>query len=339
LSVATLDAALLGAEPIVVAEILRGLVDGPTLIRAEGRWPDRIADAARNALGHVAAVTVAVGPPSSVPPDAFDLVLTEDAVAGVEAAFLRAPLAGVAGALLLRSAPRPLLDGLVAESATYSTLQAGAEFLAWRAARPVRAVADTGGPRVRVDEHPGLREIVLVRPGRHNALDVRMRDALHAAFVDAATTADPVLLRGEGPSFCSGGDLDEFGMFPDPALAHLVRLDRSLALAVAAVADRLVVALHGSCLGAGIELPAFARHVLAADDARLGLPEQALGLVPGAGGTVSIARRAGRHAALAMLLRDGTVDAEHGRTLGLVDEVVPLEGLRERAIAVATGLA
>ena len=112
-----------------------------------------------------------------------------------------------------------------------------------------------------------------------------------------------------------------------------------MALAVAALADRLVVALHGPCLGAGIELPAFARHVLAADDARLGLPEQALGLVPGAGGTVSIARRAGRHAVLAMLLRGGAVDAERGRALGIIDEVVPLDSLRTRALEIAAELA
>ena len=339
MGVATLDAALLGADPLVVAEALRDLVEGTTFLEIQGDWPDSLPGVALDALATVTAVTVAIDAPATVPIEAFDLALAGHAVGEVEAAFHRAPLAAVAGALLLRSAPRPLFDGLVAESATYSTLQAGPEFLAWRAARPVRAVPDADGPRVRVEQHRGLREIVLVRSSRHNALDVRMRDALHTALVDAMRSDEPVVLRAEGPSFCSGGDLDEFGTFPDPALAHLVRLDRSLALAVAALADRLVVALHGPCLGAGIELPAFARHVLAADDARLGLPEQALGLVPGAGGTVSIARRAGRHAVLAMLLRGGAVDAERGRALGIIDEVVPLDSLRTRALEIAAELA
>jgi len=342
LGVATLDAALLGTDPLVVAELLRGTIDGATLVRIEGAWPDHLTDDVRGVLGAAPAVTIAVDAPPEVGADPFDLSVPDAAAASaLEAAFRRAPLAGVAGALLLRGAPRALFDGLVAESATYSMLQAGPEFRAWRAARPTRAPGrpDAAEPRVRVEEHPGVREIVLVRTGRHNALDVPMRDALHDALLDAARSPTPVVLRGDGPSFCSGGDLDEFGTFPDPVLAHLVRLDRSLALAVAALADRLVVALHGSCLGAGIELPAFARIVLAADDARLGLPEQAIGLVPGAGGTVSIARRSGRHAVLDLLLRDGTVDAEHGRTTGMVDEVVPFAALRDRAFEAAAGLA
>src|SRR5215831_14446168 len=112
-----------------------------------------------------------------------------------------------------------------------------------------------------------------------------MRDELYAAL---DSTTGPIVLLGDGPSFCSGGDLDEFGTFPDPAIAHLVRLTRSVAALIAGARDRIVVGLHGMCLGAGIELPAFARHVVAAEDARLGLPELGLGLIPGAGGTVSL---------------------------------------------------
>ncbi len=335
--VATLDAALLGAEPIVVDEMLRETVDGPTLLRIEGSWPDPISESARHALARVAAVTVAVGAPGASA-DAFDLIIDNNGFDALAAAFQRAPLAAVAGALLLRSAPRPILDGLVAESATYSTLQAGPEFRAWRTARPARSVPDAEAPRVLVHHHPEVCEIVLVRAGRHNALDVRMRDALHSALVEAARTDRPVVLRADGPSFCSGGDLDEFGSFPDPAQAHLIRLDRSLALAVDAIADRLVVALHGSCLGAGIELPAFAGQVIAADDARFGLPEQALGLVPGAGGTVSLPGRIGRHATLAMLLQEGTTNAMQANAIGLVDEVVPVVELRGRALAIAATL-
>lgn len=339
MGVATLDTALLGAEPAVLAEHLHGLLDGPTLVWTRGTTPATIATGVQEVLTRIPALTVAVD--GATPSDLVDLSVTDDMTGDLEAAFGRAPLAAVAGALLLRAAPRPLFDGLVTESATYSALQAGPEFLAWRAARPgsnAAALADHDEPRVRVARHEGFHEIVLTRPGRHNALDVRMRDALHAALADAAWSSEPVLLRGEGPSFCSGGDLDEFGTFPDPTTAHLVRLDRSLAVAVAAIADRLVVALHGSCLGAGIELPAFARHVVAADDAQLGLPEQSMGLVPGAGGSVSIARRAGRHAMLALLLHNSTIEAEHARAIGLIDEVVAPEALRDRAVAAATGM-
>ena len=180
---------------------------------------------------------------------------------------------------------------------------------------------------------------MLTRADRHNALDVAMRDQLHAALVEAGGGDGPILVRGDGPSFCSGGDLDEFGTFPDPVIAHVIRLQRSLASVFDALAGRLVVAVHGACLGAGIELPAFARHVIAAEDASIGLPEQGIGLVPGAGGTVSITRRVGARRVLSLLLRDGTITATEARAWGLVDEVVPADHLRAHAVEIAESLA
>jgi enoyl-CoA hydratase/carnithine racemase len=227
----------------------------------------------------------------------------------------------------------------VAESTTYSMLQAGPEFDAWRAAHPPRPADDDDAPRVDIRREGVVTEIVLTRTARHNALDVAMRDQLHAALVEAGAGHGPILVRGDGPSFCSGGDLDEFGTFSDPVIAHVVRLQRSLAGAFDTLARRLVVAIHGACLGAGIELPAFARHVIAAADATIGLPEQGIGLVPGAGGTVSMTRRAGSRHVLSLLLRDGTITAEEARSWGLVDEVVPAGRLRARAIEIAESLA
>ena len=128
-------------------------------------------------------------------------------------------------------------------------------------------------------------------------------------------------LSGNGPSFCSGGDLGEFGSFPDPATAHVTRLTRSPARLAHLLADRLHVHLHGACMGAGIEVPAFARHVTAAPDTRIALPEVALGLVPGAGGTVSIPRRIGRHRTAALALSGSTIDAATALAWGLVDEI------------------
>ena len=179
---------------------------------------------------------------------------------------------------------------------------------------------------------------VLIRPARHNALDTKLRDDLHSALAEAQVRSGPVIVRAEGPSFCSGGDLDEFGTFPDPPRAHAIRLGRSLAWQFHRHRDRLVVGLHGACLGAGIELPAFTAHVVAAGDTRCGLPELAMGLVPGAGGTVSIPRRVGRARFLELMLLDGTVDATTARELGLVDEVVPVSDLDARLLGVAESL-
>jgi enoyl-CoA hydratase/carnithine racemase len=88
---------------------------------------------------------------------------------------------------------------------------------------------------------------------------------------------------------------------------------------VAAVADRVTAHLHGACVGSGIELPAFAGLVVAAPSTRISLPEVRLGLVPGAGGTVSITRRMGRHRTARLALTGEVLDAATARRWGLVD--------------------
>jgi enoyl-CoA hydratase/carnithine racemase len=233
------------------------------------------------------------------------------------------PIASGALARLLRSADRRGIDeGLVAESATYSTLQAGPEFARWRSGRPRRA-REPRDHAVTLDRDGDRLTITLDRPHVRNALDTMMRDELVEAFV--LVSLDPsiaeVHLRGAGADFCSGGDLDEFGTFVDPASAHLVRLDRSVGRMIAAVAGRVTAHLHGACVGSGIELPAFAGRVEAATDAFVQLPEVGLGLVPGAGGTVSLTRRIGRHRTAELALTRRRVDAATAVRWGLIDSL------------------
>ena len=235
----------------------------------------------------------------------------------------RCPLAATALAVLLRGQlHRSIDEGLAAESAVYSTLQAGPEFATWRAAHVARPVVDTSPTVISARSGPSL-DVTLNRPHRHNAVSRLLRDelveALAVALVDDTITE--VVLRGAGASFCSGGDLDEFGELPDPATAHAVRLTRSPARAIARIGDRTTTYLHGACIGAGIEWAAFSARVVAAPDARIALPEVGFGLVPGAGGTVSLPRRIGRHRTAWLALTRRTIDARTARSWGLVDEI------------------
>ncbi len=256
-----------------------------------------------------------------------DVVAAEDdpALAHIEQNLTDHPVTARALALLLRGASRRSVeDGLVAESATYSVLQSGPEYAAWRTAHPARADRDPG-PRVRTDRRDATLVVTLARPRRLNALDAQMRDELVDALALAA--ADPgitrVELRGEGRAFCAGGDLDEFGSRPDPATAHLVRLERSVARALAWLETPTVSYLHGACMGSGIELAAFTTTVVAAEDTQIALPEIGLGLVPGAGGTVSLPRRIGRLHTAWLAFSGCTIDATTARAWGLVDELAP----------------
>ncbi len=243
----------------------------------------------------------------------------DDIVAVVE----RNPVAATALVLCLRQAPPSLGRALVAESATYSVLQSGAEFKEWRAAHRIRKARDGEGPAVQMERVGDRLELVLNRPRVRNALDRAMRDALLEGLTLAAADASitDVVLRGAGPSFCSGGDLDEFGSFTDPAAAHLVRVAASIGRAIAALGPRLVARVHGPCAGSGVELAAFAARVVARADFSAALPEVGLGLIPGAGGTASVTRRIGRHRMALLALCGASIDAATALRWGLVDEV------------------
>lgn len=214
----------------------------------------------------------------------------------------------------------PVPEALVVESLAYSMLLAGPDFAAWRAAHPRRTVAAETAPAVRLDRRGDLLTVALSRPRRHNAFDSVMRDALVEALEVPRYDSDlRVDLRGDGPSFCSGGDLEEFGTAQDAGQAHLMRLQQSVGLRLHELAARTTAHLHGSCIGAGIELPAFAGHVVADSTTRIQLPELSLGLIPGAGGTVSLTRRVGRWRTAYLALSGAVLDAPTAQRWGLVD--------------------
>ncbi|GAV43212.1 2,3-dehydroadipyl-CoA hydratase [Streptomyces acidiscabies] len=228
-------------------------------------------------------------------------------------------------ALMLRQLLRmelPVRQALEAESLAYSTLLGSSGFRAWRESRAVRAVPVAEEP-VLVDREGGFLRITLNHPARRNSHSAQMRDALTAA-VDLAVqdlSIREVVLDANGPEFNSGGDLGEFGTVTDLATTHLIRTSAGAARRLHAVRDRLTSRIHGHCIGAGIELPAFAGRVVAAPDTRIRLPELDLGLIPGAGGTVSIPRRIGRHRTLYLVLSGRELEVGTALEWGLVDSV------------------
>ncbi len=164
--------------------------------------------------------------------------------------------------------------------------------------------------------------VELARPAVHNAVDAATRDRL--TDVLAAIARDPsvrVVLSGRGPTFCAGGDLGEFGTAPDPVTAHVWRTTRGPARWLVALADRLEVRVHGACVGAGVEMAAFAGRVVAAPGTTFRLPEVAMGLIPGAGGTVSVPARVGRSRTAWLALSGATLDASTALAWGLVDAI------------------
>jgi enoyl-CoA hydratase/carnithine racemase len=143
---------------------------------------------------------------------------------------------------------------------------------------------------------------------------------LRLALVD--DEIELVRVRGNGPGFCSGGDLAEFGLIADAAVAHAIRTTRSIGRLLRQLGDRVEVTLHGACIGAGIEFPVFAGRVLARSDLRVALPEVSMGLIPGAGGTASLPNRIGRWRTAYLGLSGHEIDATTALEWGLIDDIV-----------------
>jgi enoyl-CoA hydratase len=148
--------------------------------------------------------------------------------------------------------------------------------------------------------------------------------------------ADPsvrcVVLQGAGRAFAAGADVS--AMADAETLAGLDRWQR-----VRAFEKPLIAAVHGYALGGGCELAQACDIVIAADDARFGLPEVSLGLIPGAGGTQLTPRAVGKSLAMEMVLAGRMLTADEALAYGLCSRVVAREALRDEAVALATTIA
>ncbi|WP_199484848.1 enoyl-CoA hydratase/isomerase family protein [Actinomadura craniellae] len=323
-----LDSAGRVHEPLVAVE-LDGVteVPGEALERARsgdrlliglarGRLSPRVAELARALDLTLVGGGAAGGPECVAVPD------PEEPLAALHGAATRNPQAAtVLGEVLRATEALPVGAALDVESFAYSALLGGPEFRRWLESRGPRPLPSPVEHPVLVERAGDRLTVTLNRPERRNAYGRQVRDALvdalHLALLDGTVTR--VVLAGAGPSFCSGGDLDEFGTAPDLTTAHLVRTRAGAGRLVHALAGQVEARLHGACVGAGIELPAFAGRVTAAAGTTFRLPEVGMGLIPGAGGTVGIPRRIGRHRTLYLALTGAPLDLPTALAWGLVD--------------------
>ena len=277
---------------------------------------DDPADDVGSALAALPVVSIAMGAGG----ESWDLALDDPgpALKGLRA---NPQAAVVAAQTLRRTGQLGLLDGLLVESLAYATLQAGPEHARWLAGRGRRSRRDHDQPRIEVTDDGAAVTLTLNRPRLLNLFDAAMRDQLVDVLKALQAGADdrPVVLTGAAGNFCAGGDPAEFGTVSDPATAHLIRSRANAAPWLAAIADRTTAVIDGACVGAGVELAAFCATVKSTDRARFRLPELSMGLIPGAGGTVSIPARIGRQRTLWWLLTGTELDAATALEWGLAD--------------------
>jgi 3-hydroxyacyl-CoA dehydrogenase len=163
-----------------------------------------------------------------------------------------------------------------------------------------------------------------------NALSAKVREGLFEGFKAAgASDAKAIVLICEGRTFIAGADITEFGgAMAGPSLFDVQDMMEGSPKPV-------VAAIHGTALGGGLEVALCAHYRVAVPSARVGLPEVALGLLPGAGGTQRLPRIVGVEAALDMVTSGRHVPAKQALAMGLVDELVEEGKLLEGALAFA----
>jgi enoyl-CoA hydratase len=184
--------------------------------------------------------------------------------------------------------------------------------------------------------------VTLNRPQALNVYNIRMRDDLYEVL-SAIRNDDEVrvaIFKGAGDkAFCAGADLSEFLTAPSPVVARQVRFDRDVWGLFLSIPQPLIAAVHGYVLGSGIEIALCCDIRIASEDARFGLPEVGLGIIPAAGGTQTLPRTVGRGKALEMLLTSRWIDAKEAYQIQLVNRVVPREKLLESAKEMAEKIA
>lgn len=240
----------------------------------------------------------------------------------------RHPIAAMTLVQVLRVVEKlPLEQGLTVESLAYATLQAGPEYQSWLQARvePPHPVSGGEGRPVEIERDGSILRAQLNRPESRNSLSVEMRDALVELFELVITdhSIERLELSGRGGCFSVGGELREFGLTPDSATAHRIRSIHNPSRLLACCADRVSCHLHSACIGSGMELPLFASYVSAAPKTFFQLPELGFGLIPGAGGCVSVSRRIGRQRTAWLALSGKKINAQTALEWGLIDEVLP----------------
>jgi enoyl-CoA hydratase/carnithine racemase len=192
---------------------------------------------------------------------------------------------------------------------------------------------------VQSERHGAVALLRLNRPEALNALSDAVLEALCVSLdaVEESGEARCVVLCGAGRAFAAGADVAGLRALAADEVLGGERGKRWQRLRAAQLP--VIAAVHGWCLGGGCELALTCDIVIAADDARFGLPETGLGLIPGAGGTQRLPRIAGRSLALEMILAGRTLSAREALRAGICSRVVAPEALEREALALAARIA
>lgn len=182
-----------------------------------------------------------------------------------------------------------------------------------------------------VNQNDSILTITINRPNQLNALNKVTIEELHNAFLSADndTSIRAIIIVGSGTkAFVAGADIKEFSNFDETQGAALAKNGQALLFDfIENLSTPVIAAVNGFALGGGLELAMAAHFRVASDNAKMGLPEVSLGVIPGYGGTQRLPQLIGKGKAMEMILTAGMMTAEEAKNCGLVNYVVSQEEL------------
>jgi enoyl-CoA hydratase/carnithine racemase len=191
------------------------------------------------------------------------------------------------------------------------------------------------------DAAPGVSVVTFRRPEAANALNTLMGRELLLAWTELAAREDLrcVVLAAEGRHFCAGADLKERNGMTDEAWSAQHKVFEAMSRAQLSVPAPVIAAVNGAAMGGGCEMTLACDFAYAADNARFGLPEVGLGIMPGLGGTQLQRRCAGERRALELLTTGRPFSAAQALEYGVVNGVTAPDALMDTVLAVAGEIA
>ena len=176
-----------------------------------------------------------------------------------------------------------------------------------------------------------ITTIIINRPTKLNALNKETIQELHLAFKNAEENSNTkvIIITGSGEkSFVAGADISEFVHFSVSEAENLASEGQTLLFDfIANLSTPVIAAINGFALGGGLELAMAAHFRVACDQAKMGLPEVSLGVIPGYGGTQRLPQLVGKGRAMEMIMTAGMIDAPTALNYGLVNHITTQEEL------------
>lgn len=189
------------------------------------------------------------------------------------------------------------------------------------------------------DTQDGIATITINRPSKLNALNRETIQELHEAFKAADEDKDikVIVVTGSGDkAFVAGADISEFADFSVDQGSELAAKGQELLFDfIANLATPVIAAVNGFALGGGLELAMAAHFRIASDNAKMGLPEVSLGVIPGYGGTQRLPQLVGKGRAMEMIMTAGMIDANQALEYGLVNHVTTQDELLDLGYKIA----